>query len=195
MGTPKWPWLRIIKMTGISCLIAVAPAHAAGLEPGDTVTSFDGQPVHTWDELSAAIRARADQPTAIEWTRDGQAMSGTLTPRLTERPVTDALGRPERAPDGTAKTEQVGFIGMGSQIENVRGTPLDAVEQVERQQMMMMPPTWLTCLDIGQHADPDAVLTQAQSRNVEIYTPEVVPDGDDFVLSTPPHYSALMAAR
>lgn len=108
----------------------VAPAHAAGLEPGDTVTSFDGQPVHTWDELSAAIRARAEQPTAIEWTRHGQAMSGTLTPRLTERPVTDALGRPERAPDGTAKTEQVGFIGMGSQIENVRGTPLDAVEQV-----------------------------------------------------------------
>lgn len=23
VGTPKWPWLRIIKMTGISCLIAL----------------------------------------------------------------------------------------------------------------------------------------------------------------------------
>ena len=72
---------------------------------------------------------------------------------------------------------------------------MDAVEQVEQQRMMMMPPTWLTCLDVGQHADPDAVLAEAQHRHVEIYTPEVVPDGDGFILSTPPHYTALMAAR
>ena len=49
--------------------------------------------------------------------------------------------------------------------------------------MMMMPPTWLTCLDVGQHADPDAVLRESRGRTVDIYTPEVVPDGDDFVLS------------
>ena len=72
---------------------------------------------------------------------------------------------------------------------------LDAVEQVEREQMMMLPPTWLTCLDVGQHADVDAVLAEAQGRHVEIFTPEVVPDGDEWILSTPPHYSALMAAR
>ena len=72
---------------------------------------------------------------------------------------------------------------------------MDAVEQVEQRQMMMMPPTWLTCLDVGQHADPDAVLVEAQRRHVDIYTPEVMADGDEFVLSTPPHYSALMAAR
>ncbi|RYB90127.1 NUDIX hydrolase [Nocardioides glacieisoli] len=72
---------------------------------------------------------------------------------------------------------------------------LDAVEQVEREQMMMLPPTWLTCLDVGQHADVDAVLAEAQGRHVEIFTPEVVADGDEWILSTPPHYSALMAAR
>ena len=72
---------------------------------------------------------------------------------------------------------------------------MDAVEQVEQQRMMMMPPTWLTCLDVGQHADVDAVLAESRSRTVDIYTPEVVADGDDFVLSTPPHYSALLAAR
>ncbi|HEY0642353.1 MAG TPA: NUDIX hydrolase [Nocardioides sp.] len=72
---------------------------------------------------------------------------------------------------------------------------LDAVEQVEQQQILMLPPTWLTCLEVGQHADPDAVLDEARGRRVEMFMPEVVADGDDFILSTPPRYAALMAAR
>jgi 8-oxo-dGTP pyrophosphatase MutT (NUDIX family) len=72
---------------------------------------------------------------------------------------------------------------------------MDAVEQVEQQEMLMMPPTWLTCLDVAQHADPDAVLAEARTRRVEMYTPEVVPAGEDFILSTPPFYAALMASR
>lgn len=72
---------------------------------------------------------------------------------------------------------------------------MDAVEQVEQQQILMLPPTWLTCLDVGQHADPAAVLDEAQKRHVEVFMPELVPEGDDFILSTPPQYLALMAAR
>lgn len=72
---------------------------------------------------------------------------------------------------------------------------LEAVEQVEQEQILMMPPTWLTCLDVAQHPDPDAVLTEAQGRRVEMFTPEVVVDGDDHILSTPPAYAALMARR
>ncbi|QCU78533.1 RIP metalloprotease [Citricoccus sp. SGAir0253] len=96
-----------------------APAFEAGLQPGDTITAFDGAPVTGWDELSAAIRDRAGQPTAITWERDGAEQSGTITPRLTERPVTDGLGRVQWEPDGTVRTEQVGFVGMGSRVENV----------------------------------------------------------------------------
>lgn len=72
---------------------------------------------------------------------------------------------------------------------------MEAVEQVEAGALTMMPPTWLTCLDVAQHADPDAVLAAARGRTVEIFMPEVVPAGEEFVLSTPPHYEALMAAR
>lgn len=72
---------------------------------------------------------------------------------------------------------------------------LDAVEQVERGDIFMLPPTWLTCLDIAQHADPDAVLDEAHRRRVEMFMPEVVSDGEDFILSTPPRYAALMANR
>ena len=72
---------------------------------------------------------------------------------------------------------------------------LDAVEQVERGEIFMLPPTWLTCLDVAQYADPDAVLDEAHGRRVEMFMPEVVTDGADFILSTPPRYTALMAAR
>ena len=39
----------------------------------------------------------------------------------------------------------------------------------------------------------DAVLGEAAERSVAMFMPEVVADGDEFVLSTPPHYEALMA--
>lgn len=109
------------------------PAYAAGLRPGDTVVSFDGRPVQDWGQLAAAIRARAGQPTRIVWERDGARMESTLTPQLTERPVTDALGVPERAPDGGPKTQQVGFLGLASRVETVRQPPWEAVPVVWRQ--------------------------------------------------------------
>lgn len=71
----------------------------------------------------------------------------------------------------------------------------EAVAQVERQEMLMLPPTWLTCLDVAQHPDPDAVLAAAQGRTVEMFMPEVVADGEEFILSTPPFYADLMARR
>ncbi|MBC2932426.1 NUDIX hydrolase [Nocardioides sp. zg-1228] len=85
---------------------------------------------------------------------------------------------------------------VSSESSSVMWVPaLDAVEQVEREDILMLPPTWLTCLEVGQQADPDAVLAQARERRVEMFTPEVVADGDEFVLSTPPAYAALMAQR
>ncbi len=72
---------------------------------------------------------------------------------------------------------------------------MDAVALVEEQEILMLPPTWLTCLEVGQQPGPDAVLADAQDRRVEMFMPEVVADGDDFILSTPPAYAALMAAR
>jgi 8-oxo-dGTP pyrophosphatase MutT (NUDIX family) len=72
---------------------------------------------------------------------------------------------------------------------------LDAVEQVEQQRILMLPPTWLTCLEVAQHADPDSALAAAQDRTVEMFMPEVVADGHEFILSTPPQYAELMASR
>lgn len=72
---------------------------------------------------------------------------------------------------------------------------LDAVRAAEAQEIMMMPPTWLTCLDVGQYDDVDAVLSEASGRTVEMFTPEVVADGEEFVLSSPPQYADLLASH
>lgn len=96
-----------------------APAYQAGLEPGDTITAFNGQAVDGWDPLSEAIRERAGQATAISWERGGAQMTGTITPKLTERPVTDSSGRPKTHPDGSTVTREVGFVGMGSEVQNI----------------------------------------------------------------------------
>lgn len=72
---------------------------------------------------------------------------------------------------------------------------MSAVSAVEAGDIFMLPPTYLTCLDVGQHADLDAVLAEAECRDVDMFTPEVVAHGDDFVLSMPDRYAALLASR
>ena len=95
-----------------------------------------------------------------------------------------------RLPDGQVTRD------VSSESSSVTWTgALEAVEQVERREILMLPPTWLTCLEVGQHPDPDAVLAASRARTVEMFMPEVVADGEQFILSTPPAYAALMAAR
>ncbi len=72
---------------------------------------------------------------------------------------------------------------------------MTAVGQAEARDILMMPPTYLTCLDVGQYAGPADVLAAAAGRSVDIFTPEVVSDGEEFVLSMPAHYEPLVAGR
>jgi 8-oxo-dGTP pyrophosphatase MutT (NUDIX family) len=72
---------------------------------------------------------------------------------------------------------------------------LSAVDAVEGGDLFMLPPTYLTCLEVGQYADPAAVLAEASGREVDMFTPEVVPVDDAFVLSLPDRYADLVATR
>ncbi|MGW6174866.1 M50 family metallopeptidase [Arthrobacter sp. NPDC055138] len=91
-----------------------APATAAGIRPGDTVTSFDGKPVTDWSELTAWIREAAGEKTPITLLRDGKEIRTNITPILTERPVYDEAGQPVLDARGEPMTEQAGFVGMGA---------------------------------------------------------------------------------
>jgi membrane-associated protease RseP (regulator of RpoE activity) len=91
-----------------------APATAAGIRPGDTITAFDGKPVTDWYQLTGWIRDAAGEQTPITLLRDGEEISATITPILTERPVYDDAGQPLLDESGEQVTEQAGFVGMGA---------------------------------------------------------------------------------
>src|SRR5215217_4190978 len=63
---------------------------------------------------------------------------------------------------------------VSSESSSVTWMPaLEAVQAVDDGELMMMPPTYLTCLEIGQHADPAEVLAVSAGRSVDMFTPEV----------------------
>ena len=103
---------------------AAAPGAAAGLEPGDTVVSYDGVPVTSWAQLTKAIRASGDVATPIVVERDGQQVDLTVTPVVAERPVFDDDGQAVLDSSGRQKTAQVGFLGVSPAEEMERQSPL-----------------------------------------------------------------------
>ena len=95
------------------------PAYAAGLKPGDVITSVDGVKLSDtdWSVLTDRIKASPGQEIRIGYVRDGVEETTTLVPVETARPVVSPPGMVEKNPDGTAKTQSVGFAGIGSTAE------------------------------------------------------------------------------
>jgi membrane-associated protease RseP (regulator of RpoE activity) len=114
---------------------APGPAYAAGLRPGDTITTFDGAPVGdtAWVELTQAIRSHAGTAVPLTYMRDGVEYSTTITPYKTERPMIDANGMAVTDAQGKTQTVDVGFIGMGSSVKNVKGSVTDVLPAVGTQ--------------------------------------------------------------
>ena len=72
---------------------------------------------------------------------------------------------------------------------------LEAVQAVDDGELMMMPPTYLTCLEVGQHADPADVLVAAADRSIDMFTPEVTGEADSATLSMPDRLRPLVEER
>ena len=73
--------------------------------------------------------------------------------------------------------------------------PQEAVTRSDRGEVRMLPPTYLTCLDIARHGPPEAVMAAAQGRAVEVVMPELVEEDGAHFLSVPPQYADLLAGR
>nr|WP_257618075.1 site-2 protease family protein [Rothia nasimurium] len=108
-----------------------SPANAAGLQPGDVITSFAGQDISSWDQLTELIRANAEGAVPMTVQRGNQTLEMTITPMLTVRPVYDELtGTYKVNGDGSYQTEEVGFIGIGPSSELTPGTVGEVVPTV-----------------------------------------------------------------
>jgi membrane-associated protease RseP (regulator of RpoE activity) len=90
----------------------VAPAAAAGFQPGDEIVRFAGRPVTSWAEVQKQIRANTGTPVQIVVRRAGREVPLTVTPAVTQRPKLDENGDPVLGADGKPQLASVGFLGV-----------------------------------------------------------------------------------
>jgi len=110
----------------------VAPAKAAGMQPGDTMISIDGTPVSTFNEAAAIIQASPGKALSMVIERNGQEQTVQFTPQSTDRAVTDAQGQPVTDASGAPEYETIGFAGLRPQFAyepQPIGTGLEATGQ------------------------------------------------------------------
>ena len=70
-----------------------------------------------------------------------------------------------------------------------------AADRADAGEVLMLPPTYLTCLEVGSFETPDAVLEAATDRSVEMFTPAVEPLDEGYTLSLPDRLRPLVAER
>jgi membrane-associated protease RseP (regulator of RpoE activity) len=90
----------------------VAPAAAAGFQPGDEIVRFGGHPVTSWADVQKQIRANTGTPVQIVVRRAGREVPLTVTPKVTQRPKLDENGEPVVGADGKPQLTSVGFLGV-----------------------------------------------------------------------------------
>ncbi len=146
----------------------IAPAAAAGVQPGDVLVSVNGTPVSTFDEAAAIIQDAAGRPLPVVISRDGVEQTVTITPQSTDRAVTDENGRPVTDAAGNTEYQTVGFAGVGAQIslvpQPIWAGPEATVQQVGSvvQIMTQLPVrVYGTAVDLftGQERDPNGPLS------------------------------------
>lgn len=100
----------------------LAPANQAGLRQGDVITSFNGEPVGSWDELRELIRGNEDGEAVITYEREGEELSGTTSTTVQARPTSDT--------DDTLT--EVGFLGVTPVTEQVvtTGGPIFTLDRM-----------------------------------------------------------------
>ena len=76
------------------CGVGMGPAGAAGIVAGDRITSVDGQPVGSWDDLSEEVSARPGETVPVVVDRAGESVTttATLTSSTVEGRAQGALG-------------------------------------------------------------------------------------------------------
>ncbi|GAA4368356.1 site-2 protease family protein [Agromyces bauzanensis] len=103
-----------------------APGAEAGILPGDRIVSIDGTAIESWEQSTAFIRDHPGESLDFVVERDGDQLTLTVTPMLSERYVTDDRGQLVTDAAGEPVTEQAGFVGIGPASETVR-QPVTAV--------------------------------------------------------------------
>ena len=137
LSKPKWQrFLILFAGPGVNVLIAIAfltwlnmvglevlrdraviagkvtgkPAIAAGIQPGDVITSVNGENISSFEDLKMMISMNPQKPVRVELLRNGKAIETSLTP---DRVVTD-YGVVGQAGISPFVTNEVGRVDRGT---------------------------------------------------------------------------------
>ncbi|MBZ0293364.1 MAG: RIP metalloprotease RseP, partial [Anaerolineae bacterium] len=76
----------------ISNVVADSPASEAGIEPGDVVAAFNGEPFGAYEELADRTQENAGKEITLTLMRDGETHDVQLTPRVNPPAGQGAIG-------------------------------------------------------------------------------------------------------
>ena len=165
-------FIAVISMVGtetlilqpvIGSLVRGKPAARSGLQVGDRIVAIDGERIQEFDDLRIAISMHAGTPIRVDFVRNGQMHTTTLTP---ERENSDygMIGRAGLTPrmepvvgriiPGSAAAEKgvhsgdrilsvngkpvVDFTDFATVVDNVKGAPLAIELQRGAQRLPMV---------------------------------------------------------
>jgi len=100
----------------ITAVMNGSPAMAAGFKEDDRVVAIEGQPIHTWSQMTGIVKESPNRPLKIDVNRDGQIVALTVTPALEKVSV-------------NGKTAEIGKIGVSGPGRSLirASNPLTAV--------------------------------------------------------------------
>lgn len=150
--------------------------------------------------------------TGADWEADRAALESrelSMTDFLNRRDLmlrTDLLGAyaawttPEFEPKRFATWFFVATLPPGQRTRDVSRESdqvmwlpaAEVVAQVDQGAVFMMPPTYLTCLDVARVGPPTAMLAATRDRTLEMFTPQVVMEGEEFRLSVPDYFREIL---
>ncbi|MEZ0070108.1 membrane-associated protease RseP (regulator of RpoE activity) [Streptacidiphilus sp. MAP12-20] len=106
------------------------PAAKAGLKAGDTITSFNGVAISSYDQLQNEIRKHPNDHVTLGITRNGQSLTQSVTLTTNTLYAIDSNGNP------TDQTVKAGFLGIQPITPTVQlglGQSLDKMGSMAKQ--------------------------------------------------------------
>lgn len=165
----------------------------AGPSRDEIVADVSGE---DWEADRAALESRAVSLTAFLERRELVlrtdllgVWAGWLTPEFEPRRYRTWFFV-ATLPDGQVTRD------VSRESSSVTWLPLlEACARVDRRELTMLPPTYATCVEIGQHASPEEVLAAAAQRRVEMFMPTAAEVDGEWVLTMPERLRPLFEER